>query len=106
MKVQEQDMLLDLEPTSDKDTTAALKQLQREMTDIMAEFRTRTGELESQYEQVTNGANTVQWYWNKEMQTDLFFARNDAELEGRREREGFLADIVTRQANVSQFHVR
>ena len=103
LKVQEQAMLLDLEPTSDKDTAAALKQLQREMADIMAELRTCAGERESQYEQVANGANTVQWYWNKEIQTGLFFARNDIELESRRERDGFLrADCAIRQPNVSQ----
>jgi hypothetical protein len=103
LKVQEQAMLLDLEPTSDKDTAAALKQLQREMADIMAELRTRASELESQHEQVANGANNVQWYWNKEIQADLFFARNDFELESRHARDGFLrADFAIRQPNVSQ----
>ena len=102
LKVQEQAMLLDLWTKPGTDTVAALKQLQREMADVMAELRTRAGELESQYEQVANGAKTVQWYWYKERQTDLFFARNDLELYTRREREGFLADFAIKQGNVSQ----
>jgi hypothetical protein len=104
LKVQEQAMLLDLWPKAGTDTVAALKQLQIEMADVMAELRTRAGELESQYEQVANGAKTVQWYWYKERQTDLFFARNDLELDIRREREGFLADFAMKQGNVSQTH--
>jgi hypothetical protein len=104
LKVQEQAMLLDLWPKAGTDTVAALKQLQIEMADVMAELRTRAEELESQYEQVANGAKTVQWYWYKERQTDLFFARNDLELDTRREREGFLADFAIKQGNVSQTH--
>jgi len=102
LKVQEQAMLLDLWPKPGTDTVAALKQLQIEMADVMADLRVMAGELESQYEQVANGAKTVQWYWYKERQTDLFFARNDLELDTRREREGFLADFAIKQANVSQ----